>query len=163
MPERRAGAGLVGVPTLDDIASDPRCVLDLPADAVRALTLRCASALTALAGANSVPSAAPAGALLLNADGVAVRLNVSRSWVEHNLTTLPARVSVNGMLRWLVADIDRWAANRPKGAVCRKRKRGDGVATGASASAGADGGSATDATESRSKNEPMRAAARRRS
>ncbi len=59
-PEARRHAGVVVIPTLEDLAADPARAADLPAEARSALLARTAAVLAALA---AVPGSSPAPAV----------------------------------------------------------------------------------------------------
>lgn len=156
------------VVSLDAIAADPTLALSLEPEAARLLTVRAAAAIAALVAApvpNGPASTEPAPALL-DIDGVAERLSVSRSWVEHNYRDLPTRVRVQGRPRWRTEDIDRWAATRPKyGRPWARRSNQAADASTAKGVSAADtdaGGFDTDATDGGTKSAPTRPAAKRR-
>jgi hypothetical protein len=107
----------VGIPGLDRIADDPRCLLGLSKSAAAPLMLRLAAALTAVAAwaanedSSEQPSAlAPAADRMLTVRETAELLRHKPRWIYDNADHLPFvhRVSSksflcseNGIRRWL--------------------------------------------------------------
>jgi hypothetical protein len=114
----RLSGALAAVPTLDEIASDPTRAADLPADAIVALSLRCAAVQSTLSSA-ALAALARAGAKLpasndpdewLDENHAAEFLHQPRRWLFRHAAKLPfvSRVSrkrlicsKRGMERWL--------------------------------------------------------------
>lgn len=112
---------IAAVPSLEDIARDPRCIAALERTSLSALLMRSAvvqSALTArLAGIEASASvskepAADSDDRMLRVDEAAEMLRRKPQWIYRNAATLPfvkriSRKSLlcskNGILRWLAA------------------------------------------------------------
>jgi predicted DNA-binding transcriptional regulator AlpA len=108
-------AYLHSVPTLDEIASDTRLASSLPADLAATLAVRAASALCALQIAATRPPARTtdeAADDLLDSAALAALLNVSKSWVDHNLRKLPQARMIGSKRRWRRSDVRRWMTTR---------------------------------------------------
>lgn len=108
---------LAPVPSLDELASDPTKAAGLSPDVARALTLRCAAVLTALAAvggpANAPAREPPADDHLLTADEAAARLGTSPRWLRRHAGRLPfARRLSRKTLRYSEAGLTRWLAAR---------------------------------------------------
>ncbi len=114
-PEGRR-AGVVAIPTLEDLAADPARAADLPAEARSALLARAAAVLAALAAApTSSPGVAPGSdpGVLLTVDDAAARLKMGRDFVYQHARELGA-VRFGRALRFTEAGIAHYLARRPR-------------------------------------------------
>lgn len=111
---------VTAVPSLDELATDPSKAAGLPPEVARALTLRCAAVLTALAavrpaatnGSGRDPSAEDR---LLKPEEAAAILGVTPRWLYRHAAHLPfTRRLSRKCLRFSDAGLRRWqAAKRP--------------------------------------------------
>jgi predicted DNA-binding transcriptional regulator AlpA len=114
---------LTSIPTLDEIATDARCLYGLPAGALAALAQRCSAVLLALssqqlqilANGHVEREAAKSSAddRMLTVDEAAVKLRHSRQWIYRHKRTLPfvKQISPRSLL-CSESGIDRWLARR---------------------------------------------------
>lgn len=107
----------VTIPTLDELADNPGKAAALPPEAARALTLRCAAVLTALASVPAAPEGGgrvePAsGDRLLDVKEAAARLGASADYLYRHAKRLPFTVRIGSRLRFSSAGIDRYIRQR---------------------------------------------------
>ncbi len=108
--------GVVGVPTLDQLAADPGRAADLSAEARSALLARTAAVLAALApvpGSSLALAATSDPGVLLTVKDAATRLRVGRDFVYQHARELGA-VRFGRALRFTEAGIAHYLARRPR-------------------------------------------------
>jgi excisionase family DNA binding protein len=103
------------VPSLDELATDPHGAAALSPEVARALTLRCAAVLTALATV-AARGPSPAGSTvedrLLTVEEAAQKLGTSRDYLYRNAKRLPFTVRLGGRLRFSAHGVDRFIRSR---------------------------------------------------
>ena len=115
--EKGVSAHIAVIPSLDEIANDPSRVVCLGPQIVRALTLRCAAVLSALA---TIPTATgrnegetPAFEdRLLDVGEAADRLGVSKDYLYRHGRKLPFTVHVGRRLRFSSFGLVRYIRTR---------------------------------------------------
>lgn len=115
---RQASEFPIAVPSLDEVAVDPRRLAGLSSDAIKALLMRNAVVQSALAAAlqsapNQTPQPFPEEDRMLTPDEAAQILRRSRLWVYRNANRLPfvKRISRKSLL-CSEAGVKRWLATR---------------------------------------------------
>jgi predicted DNA-binding transcriptional regulator AlpA len=100
------------LPSLDEIASDPRRAAELTGKQSRALLSRLVVAMAALTNRSvedEPPTWAPAKGKMLTPEIVAARLDVSSDWVYRNWRRkLPFGRKIGGNLRFYERGLEEW-------------------------------------------------------
>src|SRR5215470_2577431 len=106
---------LSSVPSLDEIAREPSMATNVSPDVARALTMRCAAVLAALA---AIPSETPQKESqvpeerLLGVEEAASRLGVSKDYLYRQGSRLPFTVRVGRRLRFSATGLARYIRAR---------------------------------------------------
>jgi excisionase family DNA binding protein len=104
------------VPSLDELAADPRKAATLSPDAARAVTMRCAAVLAAVASVSTPLAPQPRDddedGLLLTTEEAAQRLGVSQDWLYRRAATLPFTVRLGRSLRFSIRGLERYIRQR---------------------------------------------------
>ena len=106
------------IPTLDELASNPDLVRELPPECVAALHSRCLLALNALWSRQlamqvaSAPAAPPEPDVLLTVPQAAERLQQTSDWLYRHARHLPFTVRVGRQLRFSSRGIGRFIRER---------------------------------------------------
>lgn len=105
------------IPTLDELADNPGKAAALPPEVARALTLRCAAVLAALASASAASNGQGAAEAqtedrLLDVKEAAERLGTSRDYLYRHAKRLPFTVRLGSRVRFSSAGIARYIRAR---------------------------------------------------
>jgi predicted DNA-binding transcriptional regulator AlpA len=108
---------LRATPSFEDLLANPSRAAELPAAAARELFVRLAAVQAALTTA-LLPAQSPEqssswnGDRFLDATEVGAIIGKSKSWVEKNTGSLPARRKVGGEGKWSEREIQTWMKHR---------------------------------------------------
>lgn len=114
---RHASEFLIAVPSLDEVAADPRRLAGLAPDTIKMLLMRSTVVQSALAAAllssDRIPAQATEEDRMLTPDEAAQILRRSRLWIYRNSKRLPfvKRISRKSLL-CSEAEVKRWLATR---------------------------------------------------